>query len=70
MTKSQARKIITVNLALWMVALLLRPLFQMLPTGSGGLPKIVELLIPIFFFMLAGASTYLLKAAIGTRRDD
>ena len=70
MTKTQARTIITVNLALWMVALLLRPLFQMLPTGSGAPPKIFELLISIFFIMLAGASTYLLKAVIGTTRDD
>ncbi|MCX6849233.1 MAG: hypothetical protein NTY98_09965 [Verrucomicrobia bacterium] len=70
MTKVQAKKIITVNLALWIVALLLHPLFRMLPTGSGTPPKIFELLIPIFFIMLAGASTYLLKAAIGTPRDE
>jgi hypothetical protein len=70
MTKAQARKTITVNLALWLVALLLRPLVQVLPTGSGNPPKIFELLIPIFFLMLAAASTYLLKAAIGTPKDD
>jgi hypothetical protein len=59
-----------VNLALWLVALLLRPLVQMLPTGSGAPPKMFELLMPIFFIMLAGASTYLLKAAIGTPKND
>jgi hypothetical protein len=59
-----------VNLALWLVALLLRPLVQMLPTGSGAPPKMFELLMPIFFIMLAGASTYLLKAAIGTPKHD
>lgn len=70
MTQAQARKIIAVNLSLWFVALLLRPLIQLLPTGSGAPPKIFELLIPIFFIMLAGASTYLLKAAIGAPKDD
>ena len=70
MTKTQAKKIIAVNLALWVVALLLHPLVRVLPTGSGSPPKIFELLIPIFFIMLAGASTYLLKAAIGAPKDD
>lgn len=58
------------NLPLWLVALLLRPLVQMLPTGSGAPPKMFELLMPIFFIMLAGASTSLLKAAIGTPKND
>ncbi len=70
MTQAQAKKTIAVNLALWLVALLLRPLLRMLPTGSGAPPKIFELLVPIFFIMLAGASTYLLKAAIGTPKND
>lgn len=70
MTQAQAKKTIAVNLALWFFAMLLRPLIQMLPTGSGAPPKIFELLIPIFFIMLAGASTYLLKTAIGTTKDD
>lgn len=69
MSKAQAKKIITVNLALWIVAVLLHPLVRILPTGSGSPPKIFELLIPIFFIMLAGASTYLLKAAIGTPKE-
>ncbi|MFN0079801.1 MAG: hypothetical protein ACKVY0_25335 [Prosthecobacter sp.] len=70
MTKAQTKKIISVNLAFWLVAMLLHPLAQMLPTGSGSPPKILELLIPIFFILLAGGSTYLLKAAIGTPKDD
>ena len=69
MTKVQARKIITVNLAFWIVAMLLHPLVRMLPTGSGAPPKIFELLIPVFFILLAGGSTYLLKAAIGSPKD-
>lgn len=70
MNRSQAKKIVIVNLAFWFVAMLLHPLIRMLPTGSGGPAKIFEFLIPIFFIMLAGGSTYLLKAAIGEPKDD
>lgn len=69
MNKVQARKIITVNLAFWIVAMLLHPLVRILPTGSGAPPKIFELLIPIIFILLAGGSTYLLKAAVGNPKD-
>ena len=65
MNKAQAMKIIIVNLAFWFVAMLLHPLSRMLPTGSESPPKIFELVIPIFFIMLAGGSTFLLKSAIG-----
>lgn len=70
MNKAQAKKIVLVNLAFWFVAMLLHPLTRMLPTESGSPPKIFEFLIPIFFIMLAGGSTYLLKAAIGKPKDD
>jgi hypothetical protein len=43
---------------------------KMLPTGAGSPPKIFEVLIPIVFILLAGGSTYLLKAAMGRRNDD
>ena len=69
MNKARANKIVLVNLAFWFVAMLLHPLIHSLPTGSGYPPKIFEFLIPVFFVMLAGASTYLLKAAIGKRMD-
>ncbi len=70
MNKVQANKIVTVNLAFWFVAMVLHPLIRILPTGSGSPPKIFEFLIPVFFVMLAGGSTYLLKAAIGKPKDD
>ncbi|MBN8458264.1 MAG: hypothetical protein J0M04_10550 [Verrucomicrobia bacterium] len=69
MNKAQAMKIVIVNLGFWFVAMLLHPLIRMLPTGSGSPPKIFELLIPVFFIMLAGGSTYLLKSAIGKTKD-
>lgn len=69
MNKAHAKKIVLVNLAFWFVAMLLHPLIQSLPTGSGSPPKIFEFLIPVFFIMLAGGSTYLLRAAIGKRMD-
>jgi hypothetical protein len=70
MTTTQAKKIIVVNLAFWIVAMLLHPLVRLLSTGSGDPPKIFELLIPIFFILLAGGSTYLLKAAIGKPKNE
>jgi hypothetical protein len=69
MKPSEKQKIIAVNAALWIFAMLLHPLVQLLPTGSGSPPKIFSLLIPLFFIMLAGASTYLLNAAIGKPKD-
>jgi len=70
MKTSEKKKLITVNLAVWAVAILTHPLIQMLPTGSGSPPKIFELLIPIFFMALAGVSTYLLSAGIGKPQDE
>ncbi len=70
MTTSEARKTLAVNIAFWVVAMLVHPVVRILPTGSGSPPKIFELLVPLFFIMLAGGSTYLLKAAIGKTKDD
>ena len=70
MKASEKKKLITINLAVWIVAILTHPLVQMLPTGSGSPPKIFSLLIPMFFLMLAGVSTYLLNAAIGKPKSD
>jgi uncharacterized membrane protein (DUF4010 family) len=64
------KKIVLVNLAFWFVAMVVHPLIRILPTGSGSPPKIFELLVPIFFVMLAGGSTYLLKTAIGKSKED
>ena len=70
MNKAQAKKIVIMNLVFWFVAMLLHPLIRMLPTGSGSPPKFFEFFIPVFFIMLAGGSTYLLKVAIGKPKDD
>lgn len=70
MNKSQAKKMVIVNLAFWLVAMLLHPLIRMLPTGTGSPPKIFEVLIPFLSIMIAGGSTCLLKAAIGQPTDD
>jgi hypothetical protein len=69
MKTTEKKKLIVVNLAVWIVAMLTHPLARMLPTGSGSPPKIFSLLIPIFFMMLAGVSTYLLSAGIGKPQD-
>ena len=70
MKASEKKKLIAVNLVVWAVAILTHPLVQLLPTGSGSPPKIFELLIPLFFMMLAGVSTYLLSAGIGKPKDE
>ena len=45
METSEKKKLITINLAVWGIAILTHPLTQMLPTGSGSPPKIFSLLI-------------------------
>jgi hypothetical protein len=65
MKASEKKKLILINLLVWIVAILTHPLVQMLPTESGSPPKIFSLLIPIFLMSLAGVSTYLLSAGIG-----
>ena len=70
MTKSEAKKIIAVNIAFWLVAMLIHPVLRMLPTSSGTPPKIFEVLAPLLFLMLAAGSTDLLRAAIGKPKDD
>ena len=58
-----------VNLAFWGVAMLVNPVIRLLPTNSGEPAKIFELLVPLFLMMLAGGSSYLMKAAIGKTLD-
>jgi len=70
MTPSEAKKIIAVNLAFWLVALLIHPIIRLLPTSSASPPKIFELLVPLFFILLAAGSTYLMKAAIGKTKGE
>lgn len=71
MTQSGAKKIIAVNAAFWLVAMLLHPVLRLVPTSSGNPAKIFELLVPLVFILLATGSTYLLKAAIGkTKKED
>jgi hypothetical protein len=70
MNQAQAKKMVIVDLSLWVVAGLLQPVTRMLPTGSGSPPKIFEFLIPRFWIMLAGGATYLLRAAMGKLKDE
>ena len=70
MTNAQAKKLIVLNLVVWMLAIVVPALLRMLPTASGNPPKIYDVLIPLFSLALAGVSTYLLKAAIGKTQGD
>jgi len=57
------KKLLVVNVLYWVVAALLHPLANLIPTSSGETPKIFSLLIPLFFIMLAFGSTYMMALA-------
>lgn len=57
------RNVLLVNVLFWVVAALLHPLANLLPTGSGETPKVYSMLIPIFFLLLASGSTYMVARA-------
>lgn len=59
------KNLLALNVLFWVVAALLHPLSSLLPTGSGEAPKIFQVLIPIFFVILALGSTYMMARALG-----
>jgi len=61
---SSKKSFLVVNVLFWVVAVLLNPLANLLPTGSGETPKILSLLIPLMFIGLAFGSTYLMWRAM------
>jgi hypothetical protein len=62
------KNLLVVNLLYWTVAALLHPLASLLPTSTGAPPKILSLLIPLFFVALASGSTYMMARAAGLKR--
>ena len=60
MAKSQ-KNVLTVNVLFWVVAAMLHPLASLLPTGSGEMPKVLSLLIPLAFLGLAFGSTTMMS---------
>ena len=64
MSRLENKKLILTNLVLWIIAMLLHPLAGLLPTSTGSPPRILSLMIPLFFLMLAYLSTSVLKEAI------
>jgi len=69
-TTVQAKKLIALNLVVWMLAIVVPPLLRMLPTATGTPPKVYGVMLPLLSVALAGVSTYLLKAAIGKTQGD
>ena len=63
------KKFLIVNVLYWVVAALLHPLANLLPTGSGEVPKVFSLLIPLAFVALAFASTYMISLALDQQKD-
>ena len=64
---SNKMSVLLVNLLFWVVAVLLHPLTNLLPTGNGETPKIFSLLIPLGFIGLAFGSTYLMWQAMASQ---
>jgi hypothetical protein len=67
---SGKRNILVVNVLFWIVAALLHPLANLLPTGSGETPRIFSLLIPLAFVGLAYGSTSLMSRAMQSQGPD
>ena len=69
MNPSAARKLLYVNLAYWLVAMLVHPAARLLESAAGRPVKILEFFIPMFFIALAAGSTFLMKSALaGTKK--
>ena len=66
---SSKKNLLVVNVLFWIVGALLHPLASLLPTGSGETPKILSVLIPIFFLILAFGSTYMMARALSQQKD-
>ena len=64
---SSKRSFLVVNVLFWVVAALLHPLANLLPTGSGETPKLFSLLIPLAFIGLAYGSTTLMWRAMASQ---
>ena len=63
------KNVLIVNVLYWVVAALLQPLANLVPTGSGATPKIFSLLIPIIFMLLAFGSTAMMARAMGQQKE-
>jgi hypothetical protein len=65
---SQKKKVLIVNVMLWVVAALVHPVANVLPTASGEPPKIYGVLLPIVFMLLAYGSTVMMARALNEPR--
>jgi hypothetical protein len=64
MNPEQIRKVVTLNVAFWAVAIAFPYLARLLPTASGNPPKFYEVLLPLIQIMLALAATFMVKSAL------
>ena len=63
------RNTLVVNVLYWVVAVLLHPLASLVPTGSGEPPKVLSLLIPLVFLLLAFGSTAMMARALRRQKE-
>ena len=64
---SHKKSLLVVNVLYWVLAVLLHPLSNLLPTNNGETPKIYSLLIPLMFIGLAFGSTHLMWRAMASQ---
>ena len=64
------KTVLVVNVLYWVVAALLYPLANLVPTASGEPPKIFSLLIPFLFVGLAFGSTAMIARALGQQKAE
>ena len=67
---AKKKHLLMTNMVFWVIAMLMRPLIEMIPTSSGEMPKIFNLLIPMFFLMMGAATTSMISSAVGDKLDE
>ena len=65
---SSKKSVLVVNVLYWVVAALIHPLANLIPTGSGEPPKFFSLLIPLIFIGLACGTTTMIARAMGRQQ--
>lgn len=69
MLATSKKNVLIVNVLFWVVAAMLHPVANLVPTESGEPPKVFSLLIPLFFILLAFGSTAMMAKALGQRKE-
>lgn len=64
MTQADKKKLLITNCLYWLAAIVVPPLLRLIPASHP--PRILPLFIYMFWFALAGLSTYMWSRVLGT----